>query len=245
MSKEIIVISGAGSGIGQALAWRFAEANQSVLALGRRLSALEMTKKKNEKKITILCTDVSKEQDRKQIARWFSEKGYSLKYLIHNAAVLEPVDRLLNISLQQWREHMAVNVEGPLFLTQALLPFMNGARILHISSGAAHKPYSGWGAYCTSKAALHMIYQVLKEELRSGNISVGSVRPGVVDTPMQDKVREADRNVFPALDKFIALKDEQKLYSPKRVADFIAHLLSNTTDGEFSEKEWDIRETSF
>eukprot|EP00957_Ditylum_brightwellii_P005530 424079-Ditylum_brightwellii.AAC.1 len=91
---------------------------------------------------------------------------------------------------------MAVNMEGPLFLTQALLPKLKaatttigGARVLHISSGASQKPYRGWGPYCTSKAGLNMIYRVLREELQPHNIHVGSVRPGVVDTPMQDQAR--------------------------------------------------------
>ena len=245
MSEEIIVITGAGSGIGQALAWHFAGRGQIVLGLGRRLCALEKTRQKDETKIHILTTDISREQDRRKVAEWFFGNDYTVKYLIHNAAVLEPVERLVNIALRQWREHMAVNVEGPLFLTQALLPFMKGGRILHISSGAAHKPYPGWGAYCTSKAALHMLYQLLREELRQKHIVVGSARPGVVDTPMQDRVREADKDVFPALDRFVALKEEQKLYSPQHVAAFLAHLLTETTDSEFSQKEWDIRESAF
>lgn len=245
MQKKIIVITGGGSGLGQAVSWHFAELGETVLALGRRLCALEKTKNKNPQNIHILCTDVSMEKDRQRVAGWISENNFQVKFLIHNAAVLEPVKPLLQVTVQEWREHMAVNVEGPLFLTQALLPYMQNTRILHISSGAAHRAYQGWGAYCTSKAALSMIYHVLRLELASKNILVGSVQPGVVDTPMQDRVRMADKNIFPALEKFEKLKYENKLYQPQRVARFLSYLLLETSDDDFSAREWDIRETEF
>ena len=245
MAKKVIVITGGGTGIGQALAWHFANSKQSVLAIGRRLCALEKTKNKDKENIHIFCADVGREQDRQKIAQWFFDNDFTIKFLIHNAAVLEPVKTLLNITPAEWREHMQINVEGPLFLTQSLLPYMHNTRILHISSGAAHNAYQGWGAYCTSKAALYMIYQILKKELHDKKICVGSVKPGVVDTPMQDRVREADEKVFPDLSKFIDLKNEKKLYTPERVASFIAYLLTETSERQFSEKEWDIRETNF
>lgn len=245
MAKKIVLITGGGSGIGQALAWHLADRGNTVLVTGRRLCALEKTKNKHEQNIQILRADVSKEKDREKIAARIAEQDYAIRFLVHNAALLEPVKPLLNISLQEWREHMAVNVEGPLFLTQSLLPYLQDGRILHISSGAAHNPYQGWGAYCTSKAALYMIYQVLRLELAEKNILVGSVRPGVVDTPMQDRVRQADKNIFPDLEKFEALKAENKLYPAQTVARFLAHLLLETADDEFSAAEWDIRESGF
>lgn len=61
--------------------------------------------------------------------------------MVHNAAVLEPVKPLMEVDVCEWRQSMSTNVEAPLFLTQMLLPHLKaGARILHISSGAAHKP---------------------------------------------------------------------------------------------------------
>lgn len=71
------------------------------------------------------------------------------------------------------------------------------ARILHISSGAAHGALQGLGVYSVSKAALFMAYQVLKAELAPKGIFVGSVRPGIVATSMQDTIRRADKDKFP------------------------------------------------
>ncbi len=236
------IITGAGSGIGRALSVELARNyGLHILAVGRHLTTLQETQKFSPEFIEPLVADVSKDEDRAKIARRMS--GEEIRFVVHNAAVLQPVKPLKDVSLTEWRTHFAINVEGPLFLTQQLLPLLKtGSRILHVSSGAAHHAYAGWGAYCTSKAALYMIYQVLNLELHEQGILVGSVRPGVVDTPMQDRVRQASREVFPALDRFIQLRKEGKLFAPERVAKFIGKLLTATTDETFVSREWDIRE---
>ncbi len=236
------IITGAGSGIGRALSVELARNyGLHILAVGRHLTTLQQTQKFSPEFIEALAADVSKDEDRAKIARRMSDEN--IRFVVHNAAVLQPVKPLKDISLTEWRAHFAINVEGPLFLTQQLLPFLKkGSRILHISSGAAHHAYAGWGAYCTSKAALYMIYQVLNLELQERGILVGSVRPGVVDTPMQDQVRQASREVFPALDRFVQLRKEGKLFAPERVAKFIGKLLTATADETYTSQEWDIRE---
>mmetsp|Transcript_33355 Transcript_33355/g.56550 ORF Transcript_33355/g.56550 Transcript_33355/m.56550 type:complete len:173 (-) Transcript_33355:233-751(-) len=167
---------------------------------------------------------------------------------------------------------MRINVEGPLFLTQQLLsppsPHLNHeSRVLFVGSGAAHKPYHSWGGYCMSKAALHMMYQVFKEEKttvtsESGqdNMSTdskdspisssrlvlpprfGSIRPGVVDTPMQQTLRTAQD--FENVQFFKNLKEEGKLVSSEKVAKFIDFLLHDTEPDEFERDEWDIRDAA-
>jgi NAD(P)-dependent dehydrogenase (short-subunit alcohol dehydrogenase family) len=238
--KEIVLISGGGSGIGKALACKFAREGAQVLIFGRRLPQLLETKKKYPKNIQTLKADVSLEGDRENIKNFLEVNGYKVKYLIHNAAVLQPVKSLMDMELAEWRDHQAVNVEGPLFLTKTLLDYLTNGRVLHISSGAAHHAYQGWGAYCTSKAGLYMIYLVLKEELKRYKIAVGSVRPGVVDTPMQDEVRSADPEDFPALPRFLELKKDNKLFEPQAVADYIYTILTESSDEEFSAQEWDF-----
>ncbi len=238
--REIAVITGGGSGIGKALAHKFANEGYAVLITGRHSQKLSETKKKYPEFIHILRSDVSEPGDRKNLKNYLEVNKFKLKYLIHNAAVLSPVKPLMNITLAEWRDHQAINVEGPLFLTQILVPFLMDGRILHISSGAAHHAYQGWGAYCTSKAALYMIYQTLKNELQQHNIKIGSLCPGVVNTPMQDLVRAAKPEYFPALQRFIELKENDELIMPESVADFIYWMLTHTSDDEFTDKEMDF-----
>ncbi|MBN2425778.1 MAG: SDR family NAD(P)-dependent oxidoreductase [Calditrichaceae bacterium] len=241
--NEICVITGAGSGIGRALAIHLArEKHLKILGAGRRIENLEETKMMNPDKISVIKADVGTCDGRRRIFDAIPEDT-RVRFLIHNAAVLEPVKPLIEFTLDEWRYHQAVNVEGPLFLTQKLLPkIKKKARILHISSGAAHHSYAGWGAYCASKAALFSIYEVLREELRTKNILIGSVRPGIVDTPMQDKVRSYPETVFPMLKKFEKLKNDRQLIAPDQVAEFITCLLLDTPDEEYIGQEWDFRE---
>ena len=90
---------------------------------------------------------------------------------------------MLEVSLDDWRSHMASNVEGPLFLTQELLPkLVEGIRVIQISSGAAHHGKKGIGLYCTFKAALFMLGQILKDELAKQGVWFGTGIPGQVDT---------------------------------------------------------------
>lgn len=234
------LITGGGSGLGQALAWDIAARGGRVIVAGRRPEALEETRARAPEAILAVTADVATPQGRDAVAQTVQDRG-PLYGVVHNAAVLDPVGPLAEVSPEDWRYQQAVNVEGPLFLTQALLPhLMHGGRILHISSGAAHRCLVGWGGYCSSKAALHMLYLCLREELAPRGVHVGSVRPGVVDTPMQTRIRATDASRFPGVERFRRLKAEGQLESSERVADFVSWVLLDTGDRQFSEEEWDI-----
>lgn len=235
------VITGAGSGIGRALALKMAQKGFRVLGAGRRLSPLQDLAKQNPL-IEVVSADVGTHHGRLMINDALPENAV-VAHLVHNAGILAPITPLANLSESEWGNHIAINVNGPLFLTQRLLERMKeGCRILHVSSGAAHKAYQGWGAYCASKAALNMIYRVFDMELKDRGIRVGSARPGVVDTPMQNCVRQAPAEVFPDLPRFKALKAEGNLLAPATVAHFLAWLLLDVAEEAYAAKEWDIRE---
>ncbi len=238
--QKVAIVTGGGTGIGKAIALEIARKKElPVYIVGRREEPLQQTAALAPRFIRPVPADVSTEEGRDVIAESLTGET-AVSVLVHNAAVLGPVKRLETITPDEWRRHQSINVEGPLFLTQKFLPRLKGGRVLHISSGAAHHAYQGWGAYCTSKAALYMLYQVLKEELKQYNIAVGSVRPGVVDTPMQDQVRTASPEDFPAIERFFELKKSGQLLDPQVAAQIIVHILFDTSAEKFSEAEWDI-----
>lgn len=236
------LITGASSGIGQALSWELARRGLYVLGVGRRLEALEETRARDAEHIRIVQADLASPEGWDAVAGALPAQE-PIRWIVHNAATLEPIGPLATVSLPDWRMHMAVNLEAPLFLTQRLLDRMPvGGRILHISSGAAHRPYMGWGAYCVSKAALHMLYRCLDQELAPRGIRVGSARPGVVDTPMQARVRATPETLFPARARFIGYYERGELLKPSTVARFLAWLLLSVDPDTFAAQEWDIRE---
>jgi len=187
MTDPLNVITGAGTGIGRALALRWAEQGRPVLAIGRRREPLEAIAK-TQPAIRLCAADVSTESGQAAIEAAVGDS--SVGTLIHNAGVLEPVGPLLDQSAEAIRAHLAINLEAPIALTGRLKPRMVAdGRIMHLSSGAAHRGLPGWGAYCISKAALSMAYAVLSEELAESSVQIASLRPGVVDTPMQSLIR--------------------------------------------------------
>jgi NAD(P)-dependent dehydrogenase (short-subunit alcohol dehydrogenase family) len=240
MAAVSAVITGAGSGIGRALARELAAHGHDVIAIGRHEDTLKATAH-GHNGITPLAGDVGDPTERARIAHALSDRH--LGFVVHNAGRLEPVGDLAKINLAEWRKTMAVNVEAPLFLTQALLELMShGARVLHVSSGAAHRPTRGWGAYCATKASSYMVYRLLADELAQRGIAVGSLRPGVVDTPMQTHIRSLAVDQFPDVERFRALKRDGLLVAPEDVARFAYDLLVATSQEQFTRAEWDIRE---
>ena len=238
-----ILITGGGTGIGRALAERFAAKGWRVTIVGRRLELLQQVARDYPDKISIISADVGRNQDRQKIV---AEAKGTLDLLVHNAAVLGPVGPILDQSPEDWKSHMATNVEGPLFLTQALLPnLVENSRVVNISSGAAHQGISGWGMYCTSKAALFMLGQLLKDELAQRNIWFGSVRPGIVDTPMQAEIRALEPENFPMVEQFRQYKATGALVTSELVAQYLEWLLLEVSGPQLGEREWDIRDAEW
>ncbi len=236
MVAELAVVTGGGSGLGRAIAQRLAERGVEVIVLGRRSEPLEETAATAPDWIRAVAADVATQAGREAVVD--AVGGRPVRALVHNAGILEPIGPLAGVRLEEWRHSQAVNVEAPLFLTQALLDDLPGGRVLHISSGAAHHGYPGWGAYCTSKAALYMVCQVLQLELADRGIAVGSLRPGVVDTPMQTLVREQPPERFPAVQRFVDLHASGQLEDPQEVALFVERLLFEVDADTLTAREW-------
>lgn len=237
------IITGAGSGIGQALALKLANLGHRVLAVGRRLSHLQQTQASYPEQIDVLAVDITQSTAHEKIGEWAGQASGILN-LIHNAATAEPLGLLKDLSSESFRYQQSLNLEAPLFLTKKLLPYLTNGRILHISSGLAHFYCPGAAGYCISKAAFFMLYQCWREELKDQNIAVGSAEPGAVDTPMQSTLRQQDKTALPVVDSFIRFKESGDLLPPAVVADFLSWLLLSTSVEDFSHAEWSISDRS-
>ena len=244
-----IAITGASSGIGKATALFFAAHGYSVALIARRTHLLEALEREirehahqNNLSLEVMCVtaDLSCEEGIDHAIETLSPLKLSL--LIHNAAMIHPITSLMELSRSEWKRHQTLNVDAPLFITQGLVTQLEGGRVIHISSGAAHKSVSGWGAYCISKAALYRMWACLKDELATKDIAIASVRPGVVDTEMQSEIRSADHPAFTQRPYFEGLKAQGQLIKPGQVAAFLYHLFHDVPSDEFSAHEWDIRD---
>lgn len=149
---------------------------------------------------------------------------------INNASVIEPIIKTLDISLKDIDVPININFKAPFRLAQhlALEAKRIGAylSIINITTGAASRPIKGWLAYCTSKAAIKMAFDVLVEE--NENIDVIHYDPGVMDTDMQTIIRSSSKDKMPDVELFKKFKESKKLVSPDEVAKKICELIKET-----------------
>lgn len=148
--------------------------------------------------------------------------------LINNAAVLGDIGYLGEHKNEHFEFVFNVNVIAPAMLMNMFLSAYGSQisisrTILNISSGAAQRAVDGWGAYSASKAALDALTRTTQKEqdLRGSGIRLRSLSPGVLDTTMQEHIRDADVNNFSEVSKFAYLHSEGKLVEPKYAAEKI------------------------
>jgi NAD(P)-dependent dehydrogenase (short-subunit alcohol dehydrogenase family) len=242
-SDDIAIVTGAGSGIGRALAIVLSWEPVTVLAVGRREALLRETAGLAQGEVRVVAADVGEESGRSRILSEVPE-GSRIKYLIHAAGVCF-IERTTEITLESWRRTMATNVDGRLFLTLRLLPRLKeGSRVLFVGSNSATTPRKGSVAYCVSKAASYMLQECLKLELAREGIIVSSAIPSPVNTPLLIDQMAADSEVFPDGFEYRKLQAEGRLIAPATVARFYRWLLTKVPAGEYSARQWDIQDES-
>lgn len=103
-------------------------------------------------------------------------------------------------------------------------------RILNISSGAAKNPIDGWSIYCSTKAGLDMLSRTIAEELKiskMNHVRIFSIAPGIVDTAMQDEIRQSNVRDFSRIQQFIEYKNTDQLASPELTARLLLSILES------------------
>ena len=183
---RIALITGASRGLGLALARGLAARGWSLILDARDANDLEVARLSLHTDVPIhtLAGDVSDSEHRATLAGLAQAAG-GLDAVVNNASTLgpSPLPALLDLPLDQLEAIYRVNVIAPLGLLQVVRPFLRpDARIVNITSDAAIEPYSGWGGYGSSKAALEQISAILAAEL--SQYRVYWVDPGDMRTQM-------------------------------------------------------------
>lgn len=202
MAMGNIIITGAGRGLGRALALELARPGRRLGLVARTAAELAETANNARARGAFVHTvqaDLGRQEQAPRIALELVDRLGPIDVLIHNASVLGPVPLALlaDTSVKDFVEAFAVNVLGPFALTRALLGAMllrGTGRIVTVSSDAAVNAYPSWGAYGASKAALDHLSRILAAELEGTGVGVLTIDPGEMDTRMhQDALPEADR----------------------------------------------------
>jgi NAD(P)-dependent dehydrogenase (short-subunit alcohol dehydrogenase family) len=195
LTNRIILITGAGDGIGRAAAKSFAAHGATVILLGRTISKLEAVYDEIEQAghpqpaIYPMNLEGASPNDYENLANTLETEFKRLDGLLHNASLLGTLTPLEHYDIKLWYQVMQVNLNAPFLLTQACLGIMKrapDASIVFTSSSVGRKGRAHWGAYSVSKFATEGIMQILADELEVNTaIRVNSINPGATRTAMR------------------------------------------------------------
>lgn len=213
-------ISGTSSGIGKAIALLLLERAEARVVGISRTCTIEHAH------YTHVYADLSDPAQVVKTAELFKVKHTETDklYLINNAGVIDPIQYAQTYSEEDIQRLMQVNLIASMQLISAFLKIpksdYSSRVILSVSSGAATKVIDGWSLYGAAKAGLdHFSSHVARElELSGDKTRIFSIAPGVVDTAMQQKIRETTADSFSTVDRFLELQSTGQLVAPEIIA---------------------------
>lgn len=196
LKDRVIMVTGAGDGIGRVAALQYAAHGATVLLLGRTTSKLEKVYDEIEAAggpqaaILPLNLEGATSHDFQDVATKIDEAFGRLDGLLHNAGILGLRTPVELYDEQMWQKVMQVNLQAPVMLTQAMIPLLRkspDASIILTSSGVGRKARAYWGAYAISKFGIEGLSQMLADELAEENhqTRVNALNPGATRTSMR------------------------------------------------------------
>ncbi len=184
---KVVLVTGANSGIGEAIALAFLEAGATVFGMARRKEAVEEARKRHPK-IRWLLADVADGKQVKPAVEAVTKEAGRLDVLVNNAGIYY-FSSLEMTTEEQVRKQFEVNVFGTTFATQAALPALKKSRgcVINNASILGHRPSTDAGLYAATKAAIESLTRSWALELAPFGVRVNAVAPGPIDTPGFDK----------------------------------------------------------
>jgi NADP-dependent 3-hydroxy acid dehydrogenase YdfG len=197
---QVAVVTGAGSGIGKAIALGLAEKGALLCLVGRRMEMLESVAtaaRKYATKVVCCLSDLTADESFREIRdRVISDFGH-VDLLLHCAGIIA-LGSMESAPLEAFDRQYRTNVRAPYALTQSLLPMLKTRRgqIVFINSSAGINAMPHVGQYAATKHALKAVADCLRAEVNAEGVRVLSVYPGRTATPMQEAVHEREGRVY-------------------------------------------------
>ena len=230
LQDKVALVTGSSSGIGQAIAKKFAEEGAKVVIdyIGHPDGAdqtLHMVQEAGSEAI-IVQADVTNMGDIKKVVDAAYDRFGSLEILVNNAG-MEKEAPFTQVQEADYDKVLHVNLKGPFFLAQYFVQRLEAAkkpgRIINISSVHEDMVFPGFATYCISKGGIRMFMRDLAVELGPMDITVNNIAPGAIDTPINKKLM-ANKGEMKSLLSNIPLN---RLGTPDDVAELAAFLASD------------------
>jgi benzil reductase ((S)-benzoin forming) len=231
------IVTGTSRGLGKEIALQLLEQGWKVTGVSRNQSI------EHENYIHV-CADLSDSNCVNDLSLGLNpvEEEY---LLIHNAGTLGEIGYVGEVSDEMIQQGFQLNLITPSILTNQFLHKTQHKKrtVVAITSGASKNQYDGWGMYCSSKSGLDAYFAVVMKEveLRNDlNTRIYSIAPGVIDTSMQEQIRQSDKQSFSNLARFTELKELNQLDSAENVAKKITSFM--LAENPFKNGRYDIRD---
>jgi len=189
LQNQIVLVTGASSGIGGACARSLAKNGSKLILNARRTERLETLAEELHQTYgtaTLVCPFDVRKLDRAKVAiEKLTREWQSIGILINNAGLARGLDRFQEGRIEDWEEMIDSNVKGLLYVTRLVLPGMlsrGKGHIVNIASIAGMQTYPRGNVYCASKAAVRVLSDGLRQDLLGSPIRVTTISPGLVET---------------------------------------------------------------
>lgn len=242
LEGRVAIVTGAGRGIGRAIAIAYAREGARLILAARTEPELQDTAARCREeggKAHPVITDVASWDQVQDLIRTAIREAGRIDILVNSAGIYGPIGPTAEIDVTDWTQAVAVNLFGPLYLCRAILPHFlerRQGKIILLGGGGATAPLPCLSSYAASKAGVARLADTLAEELKTFNVQVNVIAPGLVDTRLQDEVLAAGPRAGALLEKIQRARETGAGAVSPDVAASLAVFLASPASGTLTGK---------
>ena len=224
--EKVVVVTGAGTGIGRAVAQRFAKEGAKVLILGRTEKTLQETAEADED-ISYVVADIEKDEDIEKVVDVIKKKFGRLDILVNNAG-WAPVTPFSDVRMDEYDKVFGINVRALVNMTLHMLPMLKEAKgnVINMSSVICKNHLLNMSMYAGTKAAVEIFTQIWAKELAPEGVRVNAIGVGSIETPIYGKTELSDSGIKEHIEKITKAIPQGPFGKPEDIAAVAAFLSS-------------------